>query len=86
MLLNNDKYIKYYFDKFFCGGWDDIPSRTPKEIGIDPIISRDLKTMDDTLMYIPNDDTQNYPFCKLKLHNELTFQNSTVVPTVVVVK
>ena len=23
--------------------------------------------MADKLMYIPNDDTQNYPFCKLKL-------------------
>ena len=25
------------------------------------------KTMDDKLMYIPNDDTENYPFCKLQL-------------------
>ena len=23
--------------------------------------------MADKLMYIPNDDTQNYPFCRLKL-------------------
>ena len=25
------------------------------------------KTMDDKLMYIPNYDTENYPFCKLQL-------------------
>ena len=25
------------------------------------------KTMADKLIYILNDDTQNYPFCKLKL-------------------
>ena len=25
------------------------------------------KTITDKLMYIPNDDTQNYPFCKLQL-------------------
>ena len=24
------------------------------------------KTIDDTLMYIPNKDKQNYPFCKLQ--------------------
>ena len=23
--------------------------------------------MDDRLMYIPSDDTQNYPFCRIKL-------------------
>ena len=23
--------------------------------------------MDDKLIYIPNDDTQNYPFCRLQL-------------------
>ena len=42
-------------------------------------------------MYIPNDDTQNYPFCRLQLvgeifsllHNELTNQNSRNVPKVV---
>ena len=38
------------------------------------MLSRDLqlrdqrdKTMADKLMYIPNDDSQNYPICKLKL-------------------
>ena len=25
------------------------------------------KTMDDKLIYIPNDDKQNFPFCRLKL-------------------
>ena len=25
------------------------------------------RTMADKLMYIPNDDTHNYPFCKLQL-------------------
>ena len=40
-----------------------------------PGISRD-KTMTDKLMYIPNDDTQNYPFCRLKLVVE-TFEHST---------
>ena len=25
------------------------------------------KTMADKLMYIPNDDTEYYPFCRLKL-------------------
>ena len=29
------------------------------------------KTMVDTLMYIPNDDTQNYTFCKLQLVVEM---------------
>ena len=37
--------------------------------------------MADKLMYIPNDDTQNYPFCKLLKHlktqlNESTNKNS----------
>ena len=40
------------------------------------------------LMYIPNDYTQNYPFCRLQLVvetqiNELTNQNSIKVPKVV---
>ena len=34
------------------------------------------KTMADKLMYILNDKTQNYPFCRLKLVVE-TFGNST---------
>ena len=45
--------------------------------------------MDDKLMYIPNDDKQNYPFCRLQLvvgtfkHlNKLTNQNSIKVPKV----
>ena len=29
--------------------------------------TKDLKTMADNLMYIPNDDAQNYPFCRLQL-------------------
>ena len=39
---------------------------------------RDLrdKTMADDLMYIPNDATQNYPFCRLQLVDE-TFGHST---------
>ena len=46
--------------------------------------------MADKLMYIPNDDTQNYPLCRLQLviekfgHssqlNEPTNQNSIKVP------
>ena len=32
--------------------------------------------MADKLMHIPNDDTPNYPFCKLKLVVE-TFRRST---------
>ena len=44
--------------------------------------------MADKLMYIPNDATQNYPFCRLHLvnerleiqHNEATNQNSIEVP------
>ena len=31
--------------------------------------------MADKLMYIPNDDTQNYPFCSLQLVAE-TFEHS----------
>ena len=33
------------------------------------LLYRDLKdkTMADNLMYIPNDNTQNYPFCRIKL-------------------
>ena len=34
------------------------------------------KTMADKLMYIPNDDTNNYPFCRLKLVVE-TFEYTT---------
>ena len=34
------------------------------------------KTIGDKLMYIPNDDTQNYPFCSLKLLLEM-FKHST---------
>ena len=32
--------------------------------------------MTNKLMYIPNDDTQNYPFCRLKLVFK-RFKNST---------
>ena len=32
--------------------------------------------MTDKLMHIPNDDTQNYPFCRLKSVVE-TFEHST---------
>ena len=35
------------------------------------------KTMADKLMYIPNDDTRNFPFCRLKLVVE-TFGHSTL--------
>ena len=34
------------------------------------------KTMADKLIYIPNNNTQNYPFCRLKLVFE-TFKHST---------
>ena len=32
--------------------------------------------MADKLMHIPDNDTQNYPFCRLKLVDE-TFEHST---------
>ena len=35
-------------------------------VTVKPRIGRD-KTMADKLMYIPNDDKQNYPFCRLQL-------------------
>ena len=35
------------------------------------------KTMADTLMYVPNDDTQNFLFCRLQLGIE-TFGHSTL--------
>ena len=34
------------------------------------------KTIADKLMYIPNDDNQTYPFCRLKLVIEM-FEHST---------
>ena len=42
--------------------------------------------MTDKLMYIHNDDTQNYPFCRLELvvsTNEQTNHNLIKVPKVV---
>ena len=47
--------------------------------------------MADKLTFIPNDDTLNYPFCRLKLVvesldtqlNEPTNQNSIKVPKVI---
>ena len=47
--------------------------------------------MADKLMYIPNTDTQNYPFCKFQSRvdtldtqiNKPTNQNSYLVPKVV---
>ncbi len=52
------------------------PLETRNKVGTDqldrsivqvfPGIYRD-KTMADNLMYIPKDNTQNYPFCRLKL-------------------
>ena len=41
------------------------------------------KTMADKLMYIPNDDTNNYPFCRLKL---LVQSLDTHVKTLVLLK
>ena len=46
------------------------------------------KTMADKLVYIPNVDSQNYPFYRLQLGfypqlNEPTNQNSILVPKVV---
>ena len=45
------------------------------------------KTIADKLMYIPSNDTQNYPFCRLQLvvetFNEPTNQNSIKVPKVI---
>ena len=54
---------------------------------VNPGIYRD-KTMSDKLIYIPNDNTQNYPFFRLQLVveklntqlNELTNQNLVKVP------
>ena len=34
--------------------------------------------MDDKLLYIPNDETQNYTFCRLKLVVEM-FEHSTLL-------
>ena len=34
------------------------------------------KTIADKLMYIPNGDTQNYPFCRLQLTNQSKFNKS----------
>ena len=39
------------------------------------------KTRADKLIYIPNDDTQNYPFYKLQLVVVKTFGHSTNEPT-----
>ena len=36
--------------------------------------------MPDKLMYIPNYDTQNYPFCRLELVTE-TFEHTTKLST-----
>ena len=47
------------------------------------------KTIADKLVYIPKDDTQNYPSCGLKLvvetlgHYERTIKNFIKVPKVV---
>ena len=48
-----------------------------KGTAITPRIKRD-KTMADKLRYIPNDDTENYPFCRLQLVVE-TFEHSTKI-------
>ena len=43
-----------------------------------PSINRGpIKSMADKLMCIPNDDTQNYHFCRLQLVDE-TFEHSTI--------
>ena len=39
--------------------------------------------MADELMYIPIDDTWNYPFCGLQLVVEQSNKNSIIVPKVV---
>ena len=50
--------------------------------------SRDLKgkTMDNKLMYIPNEDKINYPFCRLNYYDinifEQTNHNLTKVPKI----
>ena len=41
-------------------------------------ILRDKKTVADILMYIPNDDTQQHPFCRLQLVVE-TFGHSSLI-------
>ena len=33
--------------------------------------------MDDKLIYIPNVNTQNYPFCRIQLVVKMHFNNST---------
>ena len=44
------------------------------------------KTMDNILMYILNDDTQNYPFCRLQIMLETlrpsTYYNTITVPKI----
>ena len=40
------------------------PTNILKILGLFAVIQKD-KTMTDRLMYIPNDDTQNHPFCRL---------------------
>ena len=51
-------------------GWQS--NTNTMEIARKLIFYRD-KTMGDKMMYILNDDTQNYPFCRLKLVVENTF-------------
>ena len=47
--------------------------RFPTSLGNTSGMKRD-KTMAIKYIYIPNDDTQNYPFCRLKLEVE-TFEH-----------
>ena len=46
-----------------------------------------VETMADKFIYIPNNDSQNYPFCRLKRldtqRNEPTNQNLVEVPNIV---
>ena len=62
-------------ERYFAG-----PTAPASQDYLTQVLSRDqnvmYKTMADKLIFIPNDDTQNYPFCRLKLVFE-TFEYST---------
>ena len=44
------------------------------------------RTIDDKLKYIPYDDRQNYPFCRLKFLVETTLNQSELIKVIQVVK
>ena len=56
------------------GGWDEHQHlMNPMFLQVDNHVPTDLyrdETMADKLMYIPSDDTKNYPFCRFQLEVE----------------